>query len=60
MNDERPKSLEEMMFKTKDAASITNSKIQSQKKFTPVTSYKPQGNLVYNDELFNKLEHKFN
>jgi hypothetical protein len=60
MNDERPKSLEEMMFKTKDAASITNSKIQSQKKFTPVTSYKPQGNLVYNDELFNKLEDKFN
>ena len=52
-----PKSLEEMMFKTKDPS--TNTKIQSQKTFTPITSYKPQGNFVYNDELLNTLENKF-
>ena len=52
-----PKSLEEMMFKTKDP--LTNTKAQSQKTFTPITSYKPQGNFVYNDELLNTLENKF-
>lgn len=53
------KSLEEMMFKINDTPTNSN-KSQSQKKFTPIASYKPQGNLVYNDELFNKLEGKFN
>ena len=52
-----PKSLEEMMFKTKEP--LTNTKTQSQKTFTPITSYKPQGNFVYNDELLNTLENKF-
>jgi len=52
-------SLEEMVFKKKDANANSN-KIQNQKKYTPITSYKPQGNLVYNDDLFNKLENKFN
>jgi hypothetical protein len=30
------------------------------KNFTPITSYKPQGNLVYDTELINTLETKFN
>jgi hypothetical protein len=58
-NNSQPKSLEEMMFKIKDP-STPSAKAQNQKKFTPIASYKPQGNLVYNDELFNKLEDKFN
>jgi hypothetical protein len=29
------------------------------KEYTPIKSYKPQGNLVYDDELLNKLEDKF-
>ena len=56
---EQPKSLEEMMFKTTDSTNLNSSKSQNQKKYTPIASYKPQGNLVYNDELLNKLENKF-
>ena len=64
MEDENEKreSLENNMFKlntdnttkavsTKTAASI--------KKFNSISSYKPEGNLVYNDELLSKLENKF-
>jgi hypothetical protein len=29
------------------------------KEYTPIKSYKPQGNLVYDDELLNKIEDKF-
>lgn len=46
----------EMMFKKKEV----NLKTQNQKKFTPINSYKPQGNLVYNDDLLNTLENKIN
>ena len=55
-NTNEPKSLDEMMFKLKDP---TISKNKSQKIFTPITSYKPQGNLIYNDELLNTIESKF-
>ena len=57
-NNNNSNSLEEMVFKKKDSTANAN-KILNQKKYTPITSYKPQGNLVYNDELFNKLENKF-
>jgi len=37
-----------------------NQKGKSQKKeYTPIKSYKPSGNLVYNDELLSKIEGKF-
>lgn len=58
-HNSQPKSLEEMMFKLKES-SAPSAKVQNQKKFTPIASYKPQGNLVYNDELLNKLETRFN
>jgi hypothetical protein len=58
-NNSQPKSLEEMMFKVKDL-SVPSAKAQNNKKFTPISSYKPQGNLVYNDDLFNKLGDRFN
>lgn len=32
---------------------------QPKKEYTPIKSYKPSGNLVYNDELLNKLQDKF-
>ena len=42
---------------------ITNQQpkqlITNAKKYTPITSYKPSGNLIYNDSLINKLENKF-
>jgi hypothetical protein len=58
-NGDQPKSLEEMMFKIKEPNQSSNSKTQNQKKYTPISSYKPQGNLVYNDELLSTLENKF-
>ena len=33
--------------------------ITNVKKYTPITSYKPSGNLIYNESLINKLEDKF-
>jgi len=37
-----------------------NDKIKLQKKeYTPIKSYKPSGNLIYDDELLNKIENKF-
>jgi hypothetical protein len=39
----------------------TDSKGKIQKKeYTPIKSYKPSGNLVYDDEMLNKIENKFN
>jgi hypothetical protein len=37
-----------------------NSKFKPQKKeYTPIKSYKPSGNLVYDDDILNKFEGKF-
>ena len=37
-----------------------DQKGKSQKKeYTPIKSYKPSGNLIYDDELLNKIEDKF-
>jgi hypothetical protein len=33
---------------------------QPKKEYTPINSYKPSGNLVYDDELLSKIEGKFN
>lgn len=33
--------------------------ITNVKKYTPIASYKPSGNLIYNESLINKLEDKF-
>lgn len=32
---------------------------KSKKEYTPIKSYKPSGNLVYDDDLLNKIEDKF-
>jgi hypothetical protein len=32
---------------------------QKQKEYTPIKSYKPLGNLVYDDDILNKIENKF-
>jgi len=59
-NGDQPMSLEQMMFKNKDTSQANSAKAQNQKKYTPIASYKPQGNLVYNDDLLNTLGGKFN
>lgn len=36
-----------------------NLREKQKKEYTPIKSYKPSGNLVYDDELLNKIEDKF-
>ena len=37
-----------------------NQKLKQQKKeYTPIKTYKPSGNLVYDDDILNKIENKF-
>ena len=31
----------------------------SKKEYTPIKTYKPSGNLVYDDDILNKIENKF-
>jgi hypothetical protein len=49
-------NLDDIVFKTKEP----NAKQSNQKKFTPIRSYKPSGNLIYNEDLLNTLEDKLN
>ena len=44
------------MFNTKEQ---TNQGKQQKKNYTPINSYKPSGNLVYKEDLLNKIEEKF-
>jgi hypothetical protein len=32
---------------------------QNKKEYTPIKSYKPSGNLIYDDDVLNKIENKF-
>jgi len=56
---EEPKNLDEAMFKINDTQSSKSSNKQPQKKYTPINKYKPQGNLIYGDDLINSLEDVF-
>jgi hypothetical protein len=47
----------EAMFNLKNTNQSSTKK--DNKNYTPIKSYKPSGNLVYNDDLLNKLEDKF-
>jgi len=53
-NDEKEDNMNSIMLNEK--TSETN--IKEQKNYTSVKSYKPTGNLVYNQDLFEKLEKK--
>jgi hypothetical protein len=62
-----PKNLNEGLFKMdfqngeKDNKPLTKSQQQqlNNKKFTPIQSYKPKGNFVYDDSFLSSLENKF-
>ena len=41
-----------------DNASIPNE--QKKKNYTPIKSYKPSGNLIYDEKLLNHMEDKLN
>jgi hypothetical protein len=54
------KNPNDLMFNIKGSGSQENQDHLKQKKsYTPITSYKPSGNFVYNDDLLNKIEDKF-
>ena len=53
-----PQNLDESMFKMNEKTATSISNI-NKKKYTPINSYKPQGNLVYGDDLLSSLEDVF-
>ena len=53
-----PKDPNDFMLNMK-SQDLTQKGKQQKKEYTPIKSYKPSGNLVYNDELLSKIENKF-
>ena len=54
------KNPNDLMFNIKNPQDSQNQDNLKQKKsYTPIASYKPTGNFVYNDDLLNKIEDKF-
>lgn len=49
---------DDFLFNKKEDNNSNNK--QKNKNYTPINSYKPSGNLVYNEDLLNKIEDKFN
>jgi hypothetical protein len=51
----------DLMFnlKTQGSQQQNPESLKQKKNYTPITSYKPTGNFVYNDDLLNKIEDKF-
>ena len=47
----------QQLFNIKET-NINQKQPVQQKNYTPITSYKPSGKLVYNDELLNNYEYK--
>ena len=52
------KNPNEFMLNKKNTEEQHPEKIK--KNYTPINSYKPSGNLIYDDNLLNKIEQKFN
>jgi hypothetical protein len=54
------KNPNDFMFNIKNSNDTQNpDNLKQKKNYTPITSYKPTGNFVYNEELLNKIEDKF-
>jgi hypothetical protein len=51
----------DFMFNIKNPGSQQQNQdnVKQKKNYTPIASYKPSGNFVYNDDLLNKIEDKF-
>jgi hypothetical protein len=57
-DDGEPKSLDNIFNGITPTSNTTANTNKSGKVFTPINTYKPQGNLIYNDELLSKLDNK--
>jgi len=55
------KNPNDLMFNIKSSGSQqpNQDNLKQKRSYTPITSYKPSGNFVYNDDLLNKIEDKF-
>lgn len=58
LEDKNPNDL---MFNIKNTTSQQQNQdnVKLKKNYTPIASYKPSGNFVYNDDLLNKIEDRF-
>ena len=45
-------------IKSQSQTKVVKSAMKQQKNFTPINSYKPQGNLIYDNDLLSSLEEK--
>jgi len=45
-------------IKSQPQTKVVKSAMKQQKNFTPITSYKPQGNFIYDNDLLSSLEEK--
>ncbi len=45
-------------IKSQPQTKVVKSAMKQQKNFTPITSYKPQGNFIYDSDLLSSLEEK--
>jgi hypothetical protein len=48
----------DILLNMKDQDILQKGK-QHKKEYTPIKSYKPSGNLIYDDDILNKIENKF-
>ena len=53
------KNPNDFMLNIKNSQEQVGGKQKPKKDYTPINSYKPSGNLVYDDALLNKIEDKF-
>jgi len=54
-----PSNPNEYMFNQNGKAGDINQNGKPKREYTPIKSYKPSGNLIYDDDLLNKIEDKF-
>ena len=54
-----PSNPNEYMFNQSGKADPNGAAGKPKKEYTPIKSYKPSGNLIYDDELLNKIEDRF-
>ena len=57
-DDDNGEQIKDLVLKPKESQPLGAIK-QPKKDYTPIKSYKPIGNFVYDDELLSKLEDKF-
>jgi len=53
------KNPDDFLFKNKEPTNPAKPRKNDNAQYKPINEYKPAGNLIYDDELINKLEDKF-